>query len=605
MKFNRVRFKNFLSYGDELQTINLSNRGITFITGANLKDGGSNGAGKSTAVVESIVYGLFGKTTKKIKADNVVNNVTKKDCFVEVDFNIGDDNYKVRRYRKHTEFGNNVFLEKNSIDISGVDKQETQNLIESLLKVSYKSFVSSIVLSQEKVSNFVDSDPTERRKIIENLLMFDFISKYHRASKEILRIIQPEIKSLKNILNEKKESINLLSNSIISYIEKKEKEELNKKNEIKKLEEELSILNNIDINFELENKIKIKELDVKINEKQNELEKVKLKLKSQTKEHENILIKIKDKENEIKLIIENPKVCPVCKNIIKKDDLDNYIKLKRKELDDLKNTSKNLFDEINKHKDVIESIEKELNSLSEEKNFILKNIKTNFSVEELSHSKEKVLFLRQRIDSLSSTAIDIYNDSYVIETTKTINEKKDEIKSLKKKIKSLEEEMVYYEWWKNVLGNSPTSLKSYCVNRILNSLNSYINHYLSFFSYDMVYKLDKELNDVIVKDGENIEFGHLSGGEKRSIEVSLVFALYEIVKSSITDNINIIVLDELLTENFDDVRVNGAIEILNELESKGLSVFVIDHRQSINEVIDCNIILVEKDKNGCSRIVYN
>jgi len=46
MKFNYVKFKNFLSYGDEITTLNLRDVGITFIAGENKKDGGSNGSGK-------------------------------------------------------------------------------------------------------------------------------------------------------------------------------------------------------------------------------------------------------------------------------------------------------------------------------------------------------------------------------------------------------------------------------------------------------------------------------------------------------------------------------------------------------------------------------
>ena len=74
------------------------------------------------------------------------------------------------------------------------------------------------------------------------------------------------------------------------------------------------------------------------------------------------------------------------------------------------------------------------------------------------------------------------------------------------------------------------------------TINKYINYYLTFFGYDITYELDAELEDIIIKDGEDISFNQLSGGEKRSVEISLVFALYEIVKLKMPDNINIIVV---------------------------------------------------------------
>lgn len=46
MRFNYIKLKNFLCYGEDLITLPLYKTGITFITGENKKSGGSNGSGK-------------------------------------------------------------------------------------------------------------------------------------------------------------------------------------------------------------------------------------------------------------------------------------------------------------------------------------------------------------------------------------------------------------------------------------------------------------------------------------------------------------------------------------------------------------------------------
>ena len=61
MKFNYVKFKNFLSYGNEITTVKLNGTGITFVTGNNKKDGGSNGSGKCVSKGTKIITKELGE----------------------------------------------------------------------------------------------------------------------------------------------------------------------------------------------------------------------------------------------------------------------------------------------------------------------------------------------------------------------------------------------------------------------------------------------------------------------------------------------------------------------------------------------------------------
>ena len=224
MRFNYVKFKNFLSFGDYLCQIDLSEPGLTLITGDNQKDGGSNGSGKSTAIVDSVTYALFGKTTKRLKAEDVVNNKTKKNCYVELAFEINQKNYTIRRWRAHEEYGNRLILEENGADISKDKMPDTQDLIESIILIDFKPFVQSIVLSQENIANFASAEPLERKRIVENLLMFGFITQFHKGTKEILRKINPQLELLQGFYIDKKATIKTLTDNLIKYVEKWESE---------------------------------------------------------------------------------------------------------------------------------------------------------------------------------------------------------------------------------------------------------------------------------------------------------------------------------------------------------------------------------------------
>ncbi len=603
MRFNYVSFRNFLSYGDELSTVNLNEGGITLVNGENKRDGGSNGSGKSSAVIDSVVYALFGQITKKLKADQIVNNRSKKDCYVELSFNINTDEYLIRRYRLHSEMSNSLILEKNGKDISGEGIRDTQRNIEQVIKMSFKSFVLSIVLSQEKISNFAESDPLERKKIVENLLMYDFLSRYHKASKEILRIINPKIRELIDKIKEREETINTLSTNLMSYIDKWESQFTSKTDRINELKVALGEWSNLNVEEELSKKRKIEQLKELVDTKSKAIkdtESIESDLKKKIKSYNSKLYKIHKEVHELNV---NPEECPVCGSKIKEGTLKKYLQGKIDGANELRELIN--FDEI-KAKEIRDSIKKDtikLNGYIEKKNELVSSVNEELSIDDLNHISDKISEAEQEIRILENQLdIDIEKDPYIIDTQNKVNELRQKKKRLARKLKRLEEEKEYYEWWKLALSNSPNSIKTFCVNHVLQSLNKYISYYLEFFKFDVTYQLDNELNDVIEKDSQKASFAQLSAGEKRSIELSLIFALHEIVRLKMPDDINIIVLDELLSTNLDDVRITSGVDILSELANRDLSVFVIDHKNYLKDNLECKNLNIIKDKEGISRL---
>jgi DNA repair exonuclease SbcCD ATPase subunit len=397
--------------------------------------------------------------------------------------------------------------------------------------------------------------------------------------------------------------VNTLTNNLLSYVEKWENEETTKKNRVKELTNELDEWKKINPTEELKHreelKKKIREKDTLVNSK----EQFEDSVFSATSNLQKLKPKLAEKEKEIVEINLNPENCPVCGNAIKDDLFKKYLQKRTDERDEFKNLMSVEKNNISNLKEKIANYEALIKNKTNEIVALNENIFIDLSDEEVGHLREKITSTESEISVLNSqTTHSIEEDEYIKNTQKKIEEIKQQSSKLKKKIKRLEEEQSYFDWWKDALGNSPSSMKSFCINHVLMSLNKYINYYLGFFSYDMSYNLDAELEDAIIKDGENTTFGQLSGGEKRSVEISLVFALYEIVRLKMPDNINIIVLDEILSNYLDEVRVAGTLDLLSELETRGLSIFVIDHRNLIKENLDCKVINVLKDKDGFSSL---
>ena len=94
--FEKIRWKNFLSTGNQFTEFALNENSTNLIIG-------TNGAGKST-VLDALTFSLFGKPFRKINKPQLINSVNEKDCKVEVEFTIGDTNWKVVRGIKPAVF---------------------------------------------------------------------------------------------------------------------------------------------------------------------------------------------------------------------------------------------------------------------------------------------------------------------------------------------------------------------------------------------------------------------------------------------------------------------------------------------------------------------
>ena len=94
--FKSCKWKNFLSTGDEFIEVKLDRSPTTLIVG-------QNGAGKST-LLDAISFGLFGKPHRDIGKYQLINSINGKKAVVEVEFNIGNAEFRIVRGIKPNRF---------------------------------------------------------------------------------------------------------------------------------------------------------------------------------------------------------------------------------------------------------------------------------------------------------------------------------------------------------------------------------------------------------------------------------------------------------------------------------------------------------------------
>ena len=94
--FKKIRYKNFLSAGNQFTEINFQKSSTNLIIG-------TNGAGKST-MLDALTFVLFNKPFRKINKPQLVNTTNERECLVEIEFSVNNKEYLVRRGIKPNVF---------------------------------------------------------------------------------------------------------------------------------------------------------------------------------------------------------------------------------------------------------------------------------------------------------------------------------------------------------------------------------------------------------------------------------------------------------------------------------------------------------------------
>lgn len=186
MRFKKITIENFKSIGSNPITVNLDFNNTTLLLGY-------NGAGK-TSIFEAIVWCIYGVT--KLKADNVVNKTVGENAKVELEFEENNKSYVITRYRKHKTHRNNVYIFEDGTNISLKNQVDTQELIQKIIGIDSRAFMSSIVLSSETYKQFLRETNSVRLQIFESVFSLRELNDFKKYSSQ-------KIKTLETKFNEK------------------------------------------------------------------------------------------------------------------------------------------------------------------------------------------------------------------------------------------------------------------------------------------------------------------------------------------------------------------------------------------------------------------
>ena len=563
--FKKIRYKNFLSSGNQFMEIDFQKDNTNLIVG-------TNGAGKST-VLDALTFVLFNKAFRKINKNQLINTTNEKDCLVEIEFSVNSREYLVRRGIKPSIFDievNGVALHKES------DDRLNQKILEdNILKLNYKSFTQIVILGSSTFVPFMQLTTANRREVIEDLLDIRIFSVMNTLIKEIIRQQKDEIKSLelrKQNLNDKV----TMQKNFIEELENRGNANIDANQEkITKLDSEIGIYmrNNSVTEEEIFKYIKEQEevtgADHKLIKLNNLKGKISQKVSTITKEH--------------KFFTENS-VCPTCTQTIEEDFRLNRIADAQTKAKELQKGFQELDDTI--------KFEQE-----RERQFTLLSKEITKLNHEVSQNNTRISLNQRQMRDLESQ---IQTITEQLKNRNIENCKLDEFReNLQKTIEDISEKrekIVHYDFAYSLLKDD--GVKTKIIKKYLPFINQQVNRYLQMMDFYINFNLDEEFNESIKSPiHEDFSYSSFSEGEKAKINLALVFAWREVARLKNSANCNLLIFDEIFDSSLDSFGTEEFLKIIQYV-IKDANIFVISHKEGMQDKFN-SVIKFEK-RNGFS-----
>jgi len=562
--FKTIRWKNFLSTGNQWTEVQLNTDQNTMIVG-------TNGSGKST-ILDALTFSLFNKPFRKINKPQLINSVNEKDCCVEVEFDIKGNEYKIVRGLKPAKFEIWINRELQDQDASAVDQQK--KLEQSILKLNFKSFTQIVILGSSTFVPFMQLPSAHRREVIEDLLDIKIFSSMNMLIKEKIRTIREETRTLELKKDSLKEKLKM-QKEFIEQIEKSGKEDIEKKkSKIKDIAKEAG---------------KYLTQNENLTEKINEIGEVSFD-SSTLRKLSNLRAKIQGKKDssdeEVQFFSDNS-VCPTCTQSIEEEFRLNRIGTLNASIDKLHEGLCDLDSKIKEE----ESRESQYKELSQEVSAL-----TN----EVSQNTIRVSGLQRQCRDLESE-IQRITDQLANRNSEheKLNDFNETLQGTYEELATKTESIKNHDFAYSLLKDG--GVKTKIIKQYLPLINKQVNRYLQMMDFFINFQLDEEFNETVQSPiHDNFSYASFSEGEKMRIDLALLFTWREVAAFKNSVSTNLLIMDEVFDSSLDGLGTDDFLKIIRYV-IKGANVFIISHKESLFDKFE-NVIKFEKVK-GFSRKV--
>lgn len=627
-------------------TFNLDRKGVNLVKG-------QNGHGKTT-LFTALIWALYQINPKGGNVNSVATwehdrHPSFEGTRVLVTIHIGDKYYTIARHLnyKGKTFGYAgcsklmVFISNGTDEpqlYEGQHKADSQTLVNGLLGMDGKTFLSSVLFGQ-RMKRLIEADNEEKRQLFDKLFELAFVEEAKTRAKEFsdltaasktqleteVSIANTKLNSAIYELDRGKEVLLHFDEakatrlaSIQSEIDEAAKERDTHKSNISKLEKELKELGGLDglgiVEQEADNKRQALSLaKVAVRNAKEALEDIEGVIRKAQRELNTTEVQIESLERSLNEVETH---CTVCGKPLDPTEVQGAKANITTKIATLEATRKKELDAVKYYPTkqseceltLQQALERQTaanNELAEAEAKVNSYAPTKQKAAQLGASIQsntaKIEFCTKTIERLSKqleTESNTKPPKLDIEGLDLkINALRDEITSKEIEVSKLNKHLEYAKWWYSN-GFGASGLKSYVFNAMLENLNALIYKYSQSlgvvvnFSIDME-KANKPFITTCIKDGRAIQYSDLSGGEKQRIDVATAFAMHDLVSKK--SNINLLIMDECM-EGLDEQGIDLVFQMLAEKTEAGKTIYVITHNSTL-DILNAKSIHITKN-NG-------
>ena len=562
ISFKKVRYKNFLSAGNQFTEIDFQKNKITLVVG-------KNGAGK-TSFIDAICFGLYNKAFRNVNKPQLVNTITQKNTLVEIDFSINNVEYAVKRGINPPVF--EIFKEGNLLDQQNT--KDYQDLLEKqILKINYKTFIQIVILGSTNYIPFMKLTPDVRREIQEELLDLRIYSVMNSLLKKKIEGNKFNVRENDYQLTLIKNKIELQDSHILQLKQNNEELITDKKVKIDEIDQSMAILRQ-EKTTQSETLLACKQQLAARNKKAKKIS-----------EYEAVSKKLETKAGKLRTDIEFYQKnlhCPTCLQNI--DDVFKMEAIKGKE-DKLQEVSEAQVELSQK----IGELYKSLPQIEDLNNGIITlNKKISSLNVQIETSENLIEQYEKEIEDLKKRNVDIGSQNEIrnnleLELAKYVEEQK-----------KFSEEKEIFVAASSLLKDG--GIKNKVIAQYIPLINKLINEFLSKMDFFCNFTFDENFTEHIrSRFRDEFSYESFSQGEKMRIDLSILFCWREIAKRRNSASCNLLIFDEILDGALDGDGIDDFLKILHSIITDA-NIFIISHKVDATDKFE-NVLKFVKTKN--------
>lgn len=546
MRIDKIRFRNFASYGNKDQEIDLTGPPAFY------QIVGQNGAGKTT-ISDAIKFVSYGKVDKKSLKD--LANRTNKHAWVALD--AFTKNKKVSVERTINPSGMSLSVDGIPYDKSRYEgKGASEYLTDELLDIPYYVFSNIISLSINDFKSFMTMGAKDKREIVDRVLGYQIIN-------DMRTLLSKESSSLTRTIDEYSGKLDGARRNLSSSMD--ELDALARKLQ-ENTDEKSKLLN--------EQLTKFRQLLEIHSKKLEEFRDREKQLNEEIQKYQGLLATAKGNMDYAsrRLDLYRSNQCPTCGGSL---ETDHHITIKQ----GLETDYNNAKADFEKYRAEAESIRSRKSEMDRERDDLMsKGSKIQSGINEASNHLRQLQFTGndQQTESIRNLIARI--ESEIQEWTKTKSQNESKLAWIKVMEESVGE----------------NGIKRIAMQRIIPAFNSEIYNMMLQMHLDYTVTFDENFDATLMHLGEEISPATLSFGESKKVDFVILIAWIRLMKMKYP-TMNLLFLDEIFS-SVDQDGIHSILQILHKVcQELQMNIFVISHNPLPQEVFDYRIEIEKKD----------